>query len=217
MSEQRPAFFALGGEAVCRNGPSPGLRDALKAATEAAHDRLERLLALDSPDLTLSQYVRYLRLMHAWHAAVEPRLESRALMALGVDMRSRAKLPWLEADLAHFGVPPLLFPRLSVPALDSGVAQLGCAYVVEGATLGGAALFPRIAPRFNLGPFAGASYLYGRGSETSATWKRFVSSLDAAPLDPVDREVCIESARATFAGLADSYLEMQYGPPQWPA
>jgi heme oxygenase len=198
------------------SGPVPGLRETLKAATESAHDRLERLLALDAPDLTLSQYVRYLRLMHAWHAAVEPRLESRALMALGVDMRSRAKLPWLDADLAHFGVPPLLFPRLSVPALASGPAQLGCAYVVEGATLGGAALFPRIAPRFNLGPFAGASYLYGRGSETVTSWKRFVQSLDAARLDPADREECTESARATFAGLADSYLEMQYGPPQRP-
>jgi heme oxygenase len=213
MSKQRTEHLSSPGSAY-RIGPPSGLRESLKAATEPAHDRLERLLALDAPDLTLSQYVRYLRLMHAWHAAIEPRLETRALMVLGVDMRQRAKLPWLEADLAHFGVPPVLFPRLSVPALGSGVSQLGCAYVIEGAMLGGSALYPRIAPRFKLGPFAGASYLYGRGNETETSWKRFVEALDAAPLDPTDREECVESARATFAGLADSYLEMQFGPPQ---
>jgi heme oxygenase len=214
MSKQRTEFFSIPRGAVCRNGPTPSLREALKAATESAHERLDRLLALDTPGLALSQYVRYLRFMHAWHSAIEPRLESRALMVLGIDMRARAKLPWLEADLAHFGVPPALFPRLSLPPLETGVAQLGCAYVMEGATLGGAVLYRRVAPRFNLGPFTGASYLYGRGSETGAWWKRFVEALDAAPLDPTDREECIESARATFAGLADSYLEMQYGPPQ---
>jgi heme oxygenase (biliverdin-IX-beta and delta-forming) len=214
MSKQRTEHLSTQVSAAFRCGPVTGLRETLETATESAHDRLERLLALDAPDLTLSQYVRYLRLMHAWHAAIEPRLESRALMVLGIDMRSRAKLPWLEADLAHFDVPPTLFPRLSLPALASGVAQLGCAYVIEGATLGGAALYTRIAPRFRLGPFAGASYLFGRGNETGPSWKRFVEALDAAPLDASDREECVESARATFAGLADSYLEMQYGPPQ---
>ena len=214
MSEQRTEFFAIPGGGVCRNGPTPGLREALKNATESAHDRVERLLALDAPELSLSQYIRYLRLMHAWHSAIEPKLESRAMIGLGIDMRSRAKLPWLEADLAHFGVPPALFLRLSLPPLETAPAQLGCAYVMEGATLGGAVLYPRIAPRFNLGPFAGASYLYGRGSETGSSWKRFVQALDAAPLDPAERQECIESARATFAGLADSYLEMQFGPPK---
>jgi heme oxygenase len=213
MRKQRTEHLSTPGEAAFRSVPVSGLCDTLEAATESAHDRLERLLALDAPDLTLSQYVRYLRLMHAWHAAIEPRLESRALMVLGIDMRQRAKLPWLEADLAHFGVPPTLFPRLSVPPLGSGVSQLGCAYVIERAMLGGSALYPRIAPRFNLSPFAGASYLFGRGSETAQSWKRFVEALGAAPLDPSDREECVESARATFAGLADSYLEMRYGPP----
>ena len=177
------------------------LRDFLKQSTRDEHRALESLLALDAPALPLAAYQEYLRGMHAFHARVEPLLHaSPALAALGIDMDPRSKRGWLEADLAWFGLPPLA-QAPAVPDLADGSRALGCAYVLEGATLGGHVLQARLAPRFGLGPGRGATFLAGYGERTGEMWRSFLAALEQAPGRGVDEAACVEAARATFASL----------------
>lgn len=178
------------------------LRDLLRRSTRDEHAALESLLALDAPALPLAAYQEYLRGMHAFHARVEPLLRAPALAALGVDMGARAKRAWLEEDLRWFGLAPLDdAPR--VPAMADASRALGCAYVLEGATLGGHVLQARLAPRFGLGPGRGATFLAGYGERTGEMWRAFLAVLEQAPERGVDEAACVDAARATFASLGE--------------
>ena len=174
------------------------LRILLKDATRPAHERLERLLGLDAPDMTRGRYGEFLRCAHAFHVAMERAFESRPLHRWGLDMRVRAKRQWLERDLDFLALQPLA-AAVDAPA-DDEPALLGRAYVLEGATLGGRVLLDTLAPRCSVSPGHGASYLAGYAADTGRMWKAFVGALDAAMLDPAERTACVEGAVSTFAG-----------------
>jgi len=179
------------------------LRDYLRAETLQAHRRLDAGLGLDTPHATLERYGRFLAGMRAFCAAVEPKLGEPGLAQLGIDLTGRARLHWLDEDLAWFGLAPTVVDEDALPAMDSAPQRLGVAYVLEGSTLGGAFLYRQLSERWDLAPRRGASYLYGHGPETGAMWKRFVQMLDAAPLDERERVACAAAAGATFERLSD--------------
>jgi heme oxygenase len=189
------------------------LRDTLEEATREEHLALEALLALDRPGLTLAEYQDYLRLSHAFYGRVEPALRtSRALAALGLDMGLRNKRGWLEADLAWFGVAPLEAEAPCIPDIEVGSRALGCAYVLEGATLGGHALHGMLAPRFDLAPGRGATFLSGYGARTGAMWRGFVAALEEAGRGGIDERACIGGARDTFASLGNWFRQRGWAP-----
>ena len=182
-----------------------GLRDTLRVSTVAEHQALEGVLGLEAPDLTLHAYGRYLQGMRAMTASVE-RCLAQGLGGLGVDLGGRSKLGWLDRDLVHLGLAPWSRIR-GLPPMESQAERLGCAYVFEGATLGGAVLYERLARRWALGPQAGAAYLYGYGPDTGPMWRRFCEMLDAAPLDDAGRDECAAAANATFRALREAFSE----------
>src|SRR3954469_2115742 len=141
------------------------LRETLRRSTREDHERLERLLGLDSARLTLARYGEFLRCAHAFHAAMEPALASGALDRWGIDMGARSKRAWLEADLRHLGLEPL--PTPTRPRRRAQPALLGRASVLEGATLGGRVLLDRLSPRCGIAPGAGATYLAGYAGDTT--------------------------------------------------
>lgn len=182
----------------------PSLRDELRVATRADHACVERLMALESPALTREAYGAYLSACHAVHARAEPQLRAcGTLRALGLDMASRERLPALERDLAWLGLPR---PQgATAPDLATPAARLGCAYVLAGASLGAASLYPRIAARWDLGPERGASFLRAYGVATGRMWREFVAALDRARLAAPERAACVASARATFAAMEGAF------------
>ena len=172
------------------------LRVLLREATRDDHDRLERLVGLEDPALTMPAYVEYLRCAHAFHADMEPALGHPALREWGIDLGGRGKIAWLEDDLRFFGAMPL-----SRPARETAEAPenlLGRAYVLEGSTLGGRVLHDRLADRWGLARGRGATFLCGYGAETGGMWKRFVAALDAVGMAPSQRAASVAGARATF-------------------
>jgi heme oxygenase len=178
------------------------LRDRLREATRDEHRRLETLLALERPGLPLASYQQYLRLSHAFYAALEPRLAgARELAATGLDMARRTKRHWLAADLGYFG----LAPAAPAPGarLPSQGHLLGCAYVLEGATLGGQVLQRTLSPRLGIAPGRGATFLEGYGARTGAMWRTFVASLEDAGRNGADEAACIDGARETFVAMGD--------------
>jgi heme oxygenase (biliverdin-IX-beta and delta-forming) len=183
------------------------LRDALKAATHAAHVRLEKRLALDAADLTLDRYTRYLECMLGFHRTVARGLEPARLVWSGAaDCGIRVR--WLEADLEDLGVEARYpaMPAHLLPGLRERPEIIGCSYVVEGASLGGLVLYRRLCDRWHLGQARGGSFLFGYGPGTAARWKRFVDAMNAAPLDEAGVRRCVDTARRTF-GAVDSWLE----------
>jgi heme oxygenase len=161
------------------------LRDRLREATRGEHQHLETLLALERPGLPLASYQQYLRLTHAFYAALEPPLaDARALAATGLDMGQRAKRHWLAADLQFFGLEPAAPARGA--RLPSEGHLIGCAYVLEGATLGGQVLQRSLAPRFGIAPGRGATFLEGYGARTGSMWRTFVAALDEAGRNGLD-------------------------------
>lgn len=178
------------------------LRDRLREATRDEHQRLEMLLALERPGLPLASYQQYLRLTHAFYAALEPRLaDARGLAATGLDMGQRVKRHWLAADLAFFGLE--LPPAAPGARLPSQAHLIGCAYVLEGATLGGQVLQRTLAPRFGIAPGRGATFLEGYGARTGSMWRTFVASLEDAGRNGADEAACIDGARETFVAMGD--------------
>jgi heme oxygenase len=174
-------------------GADSGLQAALRAATAAAHQRLEDVMALDTERLTRARYAAALQVMHAMRAGWDPGLAALFGHPPGPHVE------WLEQDLAALGVNSLA--PMAMPAMDP-TEGWGMRYVLEGSALGGRVLLRR-AERMGLRPDAGARYFAGEGAETGARWKRFLQALNHAAR-PEAVPLIVQGARRSFEALAEA-------------
>lgn len=182
------------------------LRRTLREQTRDEHEAIESLIDLGRPERSLRDYGEYLRVMHAYVAALEPRLEAcAALGELGIAMGERRKRGWLEADLEDLRLEPLA-DAVPVPAVAHLSHALGCAYVMEGATLGGRAIERMHAPRWGVDARRGGRFLAGYRERTGTMWQSFLEALAIAPAHGVDQASCVASACATFRGLRLAFV-----------
>ena len=128
------------------------------------------------------------------------------------------KAGWLAADLAELGVGAsqrAALPRCqALPPLDTDLQVLGCRYVLEGATMGGAVLVrqlrsaaPRLPVRFFL------SYGVRRGPR----WQAVRGELCAAVRDDKDLAALVGGAQATFETFASWLAPWRAEEPREPA
>jgi heme oxygenase len=176
---------------------TPSAMAALRAATWPAHQRLERQLDVKTRFSNAAAYRAHLEKMWGFCAAVEPRLGAHLFGDALSDYDGRRKLPLLASDLTALGVAPAsveLLPRCaSLPACGDTSAAFGCAYVLEGATLGGRTLLPLVQSRLGHTAQHGARFLASYGEHTLTNWRAFGSALDAW---------CSTTARAAGAAAA---------------
>ncbi|MGI4953697.1 MAG: biliverdin-producing heme oxygenase [Janthinobacterium lividum] len=165
----------------------------MRAATAAAHQRLEDVMALDTDRLTRARYAAALQVLHAMRAGWDPGLAA----LFGQPPGPHAQ--WLAQDLAALGVSSL--PPLAMPAMDAAEGW-GMRYVLEGSALGGRVLLRR-AEWMGLSPDAGARYFAGEGAETGPRWKRFLQALDQAAT-PEAVPLIVQGARRSFEALAEA-------------
>lgn len=178
----------------------------LRAATSDVHAGLEAASPLAGPALTPHGYRRYLERLWGYYAALEPALLASPALAGApmLGLAERRKLAWLDADLRALGTSSAQLPLCaSIPRSDSVAAVAGCAYVLEGATLGGQVLYRTLSVRLNLGIDRGARFLYGYGEQAGAMWRRFVTALNALEFDSREVDACIAAARSTFETLGN--------------
>lgn len=176
-----------------------GLRSILQQATREAHARVEAAARLDAPP-DLARYRHFLVAQHRVLGVLEPLLlGATALRELGVDLGTRGRLAALEADLDYLGVRRPRPLRMIHP--DHGPALLGCAYVIEGATLGSRVLAARWAGPLGFAPGRGASFLEAHGAHTGPRWSAFVAALEATALDAAQTAECVLAAEATFEAM----------------
>ena len=179
------------------------LRERLKHATASLHEDIERASPLAREDLTLEEYRLALQTLWGYYSALEPQLEG--VFALAASPLSRKKVPWLAADLDSLNDGPTQH-RVSalggsVPRVECLGSALGCAYVLEGATLGGRVLYRRFSTRWGLSAERGARFVYGYGERTGEMWRQFVDTINSVPLDGAGEAACVRAARATFTTL----------------
>lgn len=121
------------------------------------------------------------------------------------ELEGRSKIGWLKEDLKALGMTDAQIAEL--PRCDYGPAAntrdeaMGCAYVLEGATLGGRQIsawlkdsnVPENARRFF------SSY----GPEVGSKWKAFCAGLEKFQSEGGNTKAAVGGANATFSTLGE--------------
>lgn len=176
----------------------------LKEETSDLHALAERYVRILDVDASREDYVRYLRAMLGYHAPIEEMFAvAPALVETGfaTDIRRRAHL--LEGDLAALDVTGPFQRCEALPDASSLPALLGCAYVLEGSTLGGRYILTKLPPALAELRGVATNFLTGYGPDTGARWREFAAIVERELRSDSDIDAAVAGARATFARLVD--------------
>ena len=180
-------------------------RQALREATDAAHQRLHHLPAfasLAAGSIDRDGYVALLRRLLGFHGAVERALAAApSLHPFGIAIEERRRAPLLEADLdameaeAGSAAPPMLPPA-------SAAAAMGWLYVVEGSTLGGRHLARGLDGLLGEAE-AGRHFLLGHGARHGAMWRACCEAIEQCGATPGGMAAMIDGANDAFRCFED--------------
>lgn len=190
------------------------LRALLRAGTQAQHERLNRhalLAGLSQPGYALANYRLLLQTFYRIYRGLEQRLaEFAAGPVAGFDYAARAKLPWLQADLRHFGIDPTALESaaapVSVPAISGVGEYVGVLYVIEGSTLGGQMIAKCLRQNLDLTPSGGARFYSGYGEAGASMWRGYLAFAESVAADAEQAGAARLAANRTFA-LIESELD----------
>ncbi|MBP2301649.1 biliverdin-producing heme oxygenase [Azospirillum picis] len=175
-------------------------RQALRTATRAIHERLDRAAVLQPlvrSDITPQQYVRALAVLYGFNAPVE-----RALDRGGEGAGAAARLELLRDDLRVLGADPGALPEMTgLPPLDSPAARLAARYVLDGSAHGGRAMLPGIKRALGFDGGHGACFLASDGLDMVGAWKALMARLEVELADPAALADACDTAVALFAAL----------------
>jgi heme oxygenase len=180
--------------------------DTVRRATADSHRLLESMPAqarLMCDDFTFAEYRSTLQRLYGFYEPL-----ARTLVAevhtehWGLRIAARAEL--IASDLVELGLLTAGLREIArckrLPAFHSADRALGCAYVLEGATLGGRVIFKQLARVLGRRGRFPARFFAGDGERTSVHWRRFCATLNADTAD-VD-EMCSGAADAFDAMAA---------------
>ena len=177
----------------------------LRVATWPSHQRLEKRIDFKSRLASVASYRAHLEQMWGFYAALEPRLAAGISPAHLADFESRRKLPLLERDLLALGADGSAvagLPRCAtLPDCADPAAAFGCAYVLEGATLGGRTLMPTVESRLGFTAERGAAFLASYGAAVGDMWRSFGDALERCCAGAQQQAHAAAAAAATFAAL----------------
>ncbi len=178
------------------------IHERLRAATGPAHDRLESLLPLLDPGLTLDEYRQLLRRFYGFYAPLERAMARAACEEMQAEVARRHKSPWLLQDLLALGETETTVLTCSLccdlPSITSNGQLIGALYVVEGATLGGQMVMRFLRQSLGPQPSHCMRFFQSYGEHVRPMWASFLTVLGAAAQDHAAEREIIESACATF-------------------
>lgn len=173
----------------------------LRVGTKDQHEQLESAVQIGHRLNDAGRYAELLELFLGWYRPMEQKLEAiPGWEKYGIDIRSRRKSQWLEEDLraladhsASLGDCPAL------PRVETLAEAFGCAYVIEGSTLGGR----HIAAMLQDSPIPPGArrFFTSYGAEVGPRWKEFVSALGAFASDSHADDEIVRAAQEAFASM----------------
>lgn len=184
------------------------LRDRLREATGAAHERLHRhpgLAAAARGDIGPRRYRLLLARLYGFHRAFEAKLEPVLRQHdAGLDLVARAEL--IACDLLALGARPediASLPRCGFIGGPTSMAHaLGALYVVEGSALGGAQIARALACIYGPDNAAGRAFFLGIGARQGERWRALLARIESFSNRPQAEDV-IAGAATTFAQFED--------------
>lgn len=190
-------------------GPSGNvILQRIRQTTRPYHEAVERRVDLLRPDLTLDAYRSLLGRFHGFYRPLE-----RALLTfndwqpLGLDMGERCKARFLERDLASLpadrAASDSFLPECEdLPTILTFPQALGCAYVLEGSTLGGQVVLRHLHRSFGIDADSGAAFFNSYGPQrVGPMWRAFCDALERAVPDERDQAEVVDAARDTFVKI----------------
>ncbi len=170
---------------------------ALRSATREVHERLEAQLDLPRRCRDRAAYADALRAFRSVYAPLERAIGACPVTAEVLpDWSARIKTPWLDEDLAALGVPvPANGPT---PAVAAAEHVVGAAYVMEGATLGGALIVRELASLPVPPPHR---FFTAYDGQRGARWHAFRRHVAAFEASGADRHRVLAAACGTFAAF----------------
>lgn len=175
-----------------------GRAKRLRAATHAAHERLDGRIMAGRPFDSRENYGKFLAVQYLFHRDIDALYHDRILKTLLPDLSERRRLGQIVQDIADLGQ--------SKPGVDAAPAFLGTVdvptalgwlYVSEGSNLGAAFLLKEAA-KLGLGEEFGARHLAGHPEGRGLNWRKFTTALDAAELAVDEEARAVKGAIAAF-------------------
>ncbi len=181
------------------------LRGRLKRATAQAHRALEAAMDIEAKCRDLDAYRGMVARLWGLYAPLEATLARVDWPGAETLVRQRAKAGWLASDLAFLGLTPgdlENLPRAAdLPVVDTVADVLGASYVLEGATLGGQIILPRLGSELGLTDCAGGRFFASYGPEIGRHWRGFVDVLERFGQSPPTADRIEGAALQTFASF----------------
>lgn len=179
----------------------------LRAASAAAHERVDAGVMRGAPFASAENYKRFMHFQYRLHRRVETLYADPSLQALLPDLAARSRLAALGQDFADLGLTP---PEVPLgPPLDRAEA-LGWLYVVEGSNMG-AAILAKEAAKIGFTAEHGARHLAGHSEGRARHWRAFVAALDAVDLSAAEDARTEAAANAAFAHV-EALIERELAP-----
>jgi heme oxygenase len=178
----------------------------LKAGTEDLHQRIETVVPLMDPQLTVAEYMDYLERLWPFYRRIEACLGVVPGLRSAVrDLDERWKTGLLAMDLRGGSARPDASRTgdASIPHPRNVPEALGCLYVLEGSTLGAQILIRAIHNGLGDKVAGRTHFLECYGAQVGEKWRRLCAALNAELAEPNDLKVAVAAARSTFAGLHD--------------
>ena len=156
---------------------------ALRTGTQQQHDELEAVTLGDrimDGSLTPAEYRRLIDWQRRAHQALEPGVQHFTLD----EYRYRERFPAVTAS------------SLSTTDLATGV---GTVYVLEGASLGGTAIYRKLLDNPALQEKQPFAFYRDQAEWGLAQWRRFVAALDQQAFAEEEIRQAVRAARAAFS------------------
>ena len=188
----------------------PSLLGRLRQATSPFHEAIEKHVDVLRPDLSSKEYRHLIGRFYGFYAPLELRMaQVPSLNAVCRDYAKRRKTARLEQDLGALGWSAdavASLPRCTeLPALATVADALGCLYVTEGATLGGAIISRHVFAVLGITAATGCAFFTSYGDERGSMWKGLGEVLNTISEEP-NKLAVIQSACVTFQTF-DTWLQ----------
>jgi heme oxygenase (biliverdin-IX-beta and delta-forming) len=183
----------------------------LKRETQGHHEHIARHADLLHDVIDLSDYCALLQRFWGFYAPVEAQIATSPVWELvGLPFEQRRKTHLLERDLAALGAwSPHALPRCSeLPVLGSDGRVLGCAYVLEGATLGGQLVARAMRQQHNIDAANGAAFYSSYGAALGPMWRAFGAAVAEYAARYAADDAIVDGANETFVAFDRWLVEM---------